>query len=90
MKTMTENEARCLLGQSPTETAAQMLWAFGREKAKRIVAGRISIIVHMSAPLSIGASFWSTVLRRLDTIDPISYAVGPFEMARLQQLERFS
>lgn len=87
---MTENEARHMLTQSPTETAAEMLWFLGRGKAQKLAADRVTLHATMKKPHAMAVAFWGTVMRHLEamTLDPIK-SPSDFAAARLQQLEAF-
>lgn len=81
---MTENEARHLLGRSPTETAAQLLWFTGRPWALKLAVFQIRSLCNFSKPPALAIGFWSAVLMRLDS----DFELGRLEPAGMQ-LARF-
>lgn len=85
---MTENQARLITGESPTEHAAQILWFTGREKAKRMVAwmiGELTTQPHTFAVYT-ALAFWVAVFGRLgDGIEPLE--PSPRRLAALKCIE---
>lgn len=87
---MTENEAKQLLGRSPTETAAQLLWFTGRPWAKKLATFQLRSLCNFTKPPVLAIGFWAAVLMRLDMATADMPALEPkgMELARFKSIER--
>lgn len=76
MAVMTDNEAQLFTGQSPTDTAAQLLWYTGRPWAVKLVVFQIRSECARANPVPLAIAFWAAVLMRLN-IYPAERAIPP-------------
>lgn len=89
---MTENEARLLLGKSPTETAAALLWFTGRPWALKLAVFQCR---ELCARSMLGystvwsLSFWASVAQRLSEDESLTaLEPSPRTLAALKSIER--
>lgn len=88
MAVMTDNEARQFTGESPTETAAMLLWFTGRAWARKLVAFQIRSLCNFTKPPARAIAFWATALLKLEDLESADRMMpSPRRLAAFKSME---